>query len=245
MNVSLYQAAAAMNATARWQDVISENLACSSIPGARKLDVSFTALEAGFNPHIRGPQDVIPAARTSINFQQGTLRPTGAPLDFALEGQGFLEVQLANGDRGYTRDGELHLNAQGQLVSKMGHLVLSDAGPIQIDPNNGSPLSVSPTGEISQGADVKGRLRLVDFSKPSLLTPIGGGCFLANNPELTAADSATTKVRQGFLEGSNTSPTSEMARLLIAMRMFEANQRVLVAQDERLGRVISELASPS
>src|SRR3954464_3122786 len=111
MNVSLYQAAAAMNANARWQDMISENLAASSTPGARSRDVSFSSVQSG-------SQFVIPSAGTSVNFQPGELKRTGNSLDFALEGKGFFEVQLPNGEHAYTRDGEFHMNAQGQLVTK-------------------------------------------------------------------------------------------------------------------------------
>jgi hypothetical protein len=97
MNVSVYQAAAAMNANARWQDMVSENLASSSIPGARGRDISFSSVQAG-------SQFVIPAANTAINFQPGELRSTGNPLDFALEGGGLLAdlllfVQFRDADR--------------------------------------------------------------------------------------------------------------------------------------------------
>src|ERR1039457_827918 len=155
MNVSLYQAAAAMNANARWQDMISENLAAISIPGGRSRDVSFSSVQAG-------AQFVIPAARTAVNFQPGELRPTQNPTDFALEGKGFFEVQLPNGDHAYTRDGEFHLNAQGQLVTKQGYPVLGDGGPLQFDPSNAQPLTIAATGEVSQGGDVKGKLKLAE-----------------------------------------------------------------------------------
>src|SRR6266536_6031406 len=129
MNVSLYQAAAAMNANSRWQEVIAENLAGSSIPGSRKQDVSFSAVSAGMAPGLAGLHGggfVMPMSTATVNFQQGTLRPTTLPTDLAIEGPGFFEVQLPNGSHGFTRDGELQLNAQGQLVTKQGYLVLGD-----------------------------------------------------------------------------------------------------------------------
>jgi flagellar basal-body rod protein FlgF len=240
MNVSLYQAAAAMNATSRWQEMIAENLAASSVPGARKLDISFAGFEAGYSPVVNGSRPVIPAAHTTINFQQGAIRP-GGPMDFAIDGPGFFAVQLPNGEQGYTRDGVFQVNAQSQLVTKQGHLVLSDGGPIQFDPNNPSPITISSTGEVSQGADVKGRLSLTEFNNPQFLTGVGGGIYLGNNPKLEKSDTSTSSIRQGFVEASNTSPTTEMASLVTAMRMFEANQRVLSMQDERMGRMIHEL----
>ena len=106
MNVSLYQAAAAMNAQSRWQELITENLASGSVPGFRKQDICFSAIEAGLDPTATGLNNahyVIPAAHTALNLQPGELRSTGNKFDFALEGPGFFEVQLSDGSRHYTR----------------------------------------------------------------------------------------------------------------------------------------------
>ena len=246
MNVSLYQAAAAMNANSRWQEVIAENLAGSTVPGSRKQDVSFSAVSAGIAPTtagLNGSTYVMPATTARINFQQGTIRPTGLPTDLAIEGPGFLEVQLPSGHRAFTRDGELQLNAQGQLVTKQGYLVMGDGGPLQMDPTNSSPISISATGEVSQGGGLKGRIRLVEFSQPGLLQPIGGGCFMANSPQGQPAPAQSSQMRQGFLEAANSSATKEMASLITSMRMFEANQKVMQTQDDRMGRVITDLGS--
>mgnify|MGYP000633943855 CR=1 FL=1 len=248
MNVSLYQAAAAMNATARWQELIAENLATSSVPGARKRDIAFSTVEAGFAPAaggLPGSRYVIPAATASLVLQQGPLRPTGVATDFAVDGPGFFEVQLPNGDRAYTRDGEFHINAQGQLVTKQGYAVLGDGGPVQFDPNNPGTLTVSATGEISQGGEIRGKLRVVEFAQPTALSPVGEGYFVANSPEAQPLEAKASSIRQGYLEGANISPTVEMASLVTAMRLFEANQRVLQLHDERTGRAITELAGPA
>jgi len=248
MNVSLYPAAAAMNANSRWQEVIAENLAGSSVPGARKKDISFSAVAAGMAQGVArqtGASYVMPTSTASINFQQGSMRPTGLPTDMGIEGPGFFEVQLPNGTHGFTRNGELQLSAQGQLVTKQGYPVLGDGGPLQFDPANSSPISVAATGEVSQGGSLKGRIRLVEFTQPGQLTPIGSGCFLANKPGLQATAAQSSQIRQGVLEGANTSPTTEMASLITAMRMFESNQKVMQMQDERMGRVITDLGSVS
>src|SRR4051794_11625679 len=133
MNVSLYQAAAAMNANSRWQELIADNLADSSVPGARKQDVSFSAVEAGLPSGqlgLNGERFVMPAARPSINFTQGEINPTGVATDFAIDGPGFFQVQMPNGDAAFTRDGEFHVSAQGQLTTKRGYLIAGDGGPI-------------------------------------------------------------------------------------------------------------------
>jgi flagellar basal body rod protein FlgG len=246
MDVSLYQAAAAMNATERWQDLISENLASASSPGARKREISFSAVEAGLAPGGAGGNYVIPSAGTTINFQQGELRPTGNAMDFALEGKGFFAVQLPGGQTAYTRDGEFRLNAQGQLVTKQGFSVLTDSGgPVQLDPNNSGSLTISATGQISQGQEAKAKLQVVEFANPQQLTMINSGYFEANNASAAAAPSPNTQVWQGFSEAANTSPTTEMASLITAMRMFESNQKVLQMQSDRMSREISDLGNPS
>ena len=220
-----------MNANARWQDMISENLASSSVPGARSRDVSFSSVQAG-------SQFVIPSASSATNFKTG-------PYDFALEGKGFFEVQLPNGDHAYTRDGEFRLNSLGQLMTKQGYSLVGDGVAMQVDPSKGGTINISASGEISQNGEIKGKLKLVEFSNPKLLTAIGSGLFRADNPNLTPALNPTTQVRQGYVEASNISPTTQMASLITAMRAFETNQKVIQMQDDRLGRTITELGTPT
>lgn len=246
MNVGLYQAAAALGANARWQEQIAGNLSAATIPGYKKQDVSFAAVQAGLLPAATQgtPQFALPQLTSAINFEQAELRATGVKTDVALEGRGFLEVQLPDGTPAYTRDGELHIDAYGQLVTKQGHPVMGTSGPISLDLNNYTEVSISSTGEVSQGADVKGQLRVVDFNDPGLLTPISRGNFLATHPQLQERPAPNTTLRQGFLEAANTSTVTEMAQMISAMRSFEANQRVIQTHDERLGRLVNELGNP-
>ncbi|HTS18865.1 MAG TPA: flagellar hook basal-body protein [Verrucomicrobiae bacterium] len=242
MNVSLYQAAAAMNASQNWQDVISENLAASSVPGFKKRDILFSTMVGA-----EGQSALMPTSQTVTNFQQGSIQPTSVPTDVAIEGDGFFEVQLPNGKTAYTRDGEFQFNAQGQLVTKQGYLVQTDSGPIQIDLKQPMPVSIAADGTLSQGANLLGKLKITTFNNPQLLTQIGKSYFVANNPGLvpSAATPGSTQVRQGYLESGNVSPVAEMANMISAMRQFEANQRVLQIHDDRMGRAISDLGNPN
>jgi flagellar basal-body rod protein FlgF len=128
-------------------------------------------------------------------------------------------------------------------VTKEGYTVLGDGGPVQLDLNNYTQVSISPTGEVSQGTDLKGRLRLTEFAQPSALTRISGGYFTATKPEAGPTPSAQSTVRQGVLESANTSVVREMANLMVAMRTFEANQRMAQLHDDRMGRAISDLTA--
>lgn len=252
MNISLYHAASAINASDRWQEVIAENLASSSLPGYKKQGISFEAVQAGVisanrlatQPSL--PHDfAMPRGTLTTSFLPGEMRYTGQPADVAIDGDAFFEVQLPNGSTAFTRDGEFHVGAQGQLVTKQGYTVLGDGGPIQVDLENGTPLTISSTGEVSQGVDLKGTLRLTQFDDPRLLTQISGGLFLSNNPAVVSRPATNATVRQGWLEGSNTSAVSEMANLITAMRTFEANQRVIQIQDDRMSKAINDLGNPS
>jgi flagellar basal-body rod protein FlgF len=248
MNVSLYQAAAAMNAQERWLEMITRNLAAGSVPGFRKQEMSFAAVEAGLDPTaatVTGGGYVIPTARPATNFQFGEMRSTGNQLDFALEGPSFFEVQLPGGALAYTRDGEFQFNSQGQLATKQGYLVMGEGGPLQLDPDRPPILTVSPGGNVSQGDQARGRIRVVEFSQPQSLQAIGDSYFRADPASGGPLPGATSRVHQGFLEASNASPTAQMANLITAMRQFEANQKVLQAQDDRMGRVITELGGSS
>lgn len=240
MEVSLYSAAAAMNATERWQDLIADNLASANVPGTRRRDIVFSAIPAG---HLGANGDplVIPFAGSAVNFSQGELARTGNNMDFAVEGQGFIAIQMPDGSKAYTRNGQLQLNAQGQLVTRRGYPVASEGGTLQFDPNNSAPITVSPDGEVSQGSDIKGKISLVEFAQPSQLTMLGGGLF-RNDQNLQPKDTIESKIRQGFIENSSTSPTSAMASIITAMRMFESNEKVMQMQNDRMGKTISDLS---
>ena len=247
MDVSLYQAAAAMNATAQWQEMIAENLTTAPISGGRKREVVFSDVQAGLDPSAGGGigNYSIPTVTTVTNFQPGELHVSSNPMDFALEGPGFFTVQLPNGQLAYTRGGEFQVNAKGQLVTNQGYPVLGNTGPIQFNPNSSEPVTISTSGEVSQGQEQRGKLKIVEFNNPNLLTMIGAQDFQSDTPEAKPMPATSTKVRQGFLEGANTSPTTEMAGLVTAMRMFEANQKVMQMGSDRMSRTITELGGTS
>jgi flagellar basal-body rod protein FlgG len=125
------------------------------------------------------------------------------------------------------------------LVTKQGYLVLADGGPIQIDLDNAAPISISSTGEVSQGIDTKGQLSLTEFSDERLLRQVNGSLFMGGDPALVSSPATASTVRQGWIESANTSVVAEMANLIAAMRTFEANQRVVTLQDERMSKTIN------
>lgn len=249
MNVSMFNAAAAMSASNRWQELVAENLAASAVPGYKKRELTFEAVRAGSTTpagqeaNAAVPYFQFPKAVSATNFTPGGMRQTGVATDLAIDGKGFFEVQLPNGSTAYTRDGEFTLNAQGQLITKQGYLVLGDSGPVQLDLANRDPLSIAASGEISQGSELKGKLKLTEFADERQLDSSHGGYFVPADPSVTGTSSTGSTVRQGWLEGSNINVAAEMANMITALRTFEANQRVIQIQDERTGKAINELGN--
>jgi flagellar basal body rod protein FlgG len=244
MDVSLYSAAAAMNATERWQDLVADNLSAASNPGARQQEISFSAVQAGLassTPGTPATSFEIPFAGATTNFSQAELKATGNNLDCAAEGPGFFSVQMPDGSTGYTRDGQFQLNNQGRLTTKQGYPVLSNGGTLTFDASNPAPINISPTGDVSQGADAKGKLSVTEFGNLKALTIGYGGYYLAN-AQAKPVPATSTNVRQGFIEGSNTSPSLAMASLLTSMRMFESNQKVMQMQSDRMTKTITDLS---
>lgn len=251
MNVSLYQAAAALDANLRWQQMIAENLAAGSAPGFKKQDIAFSSVQAGVlgagSSELLAQQNptLLPKPSFSINFTPGSLRRTGVNSDVGVEGPGFLSVELPNGRIAYTRDGEFRLDAQGNLLNKDNFPLLGEGGnPIQLNPLDRESIEITETGEISQAGVLVGKLGLYEFQNPAQMRQIGSGYYIA--PEGMQPQQATqTKVAQGYLESSNAMPTVEVSSLMLALRHFEANQRVIQMQDERMGKTIQELSATS
>ncbi len=248
VNVSLFQAAAALDANSRWQEVIADNLASSSVPGYKQQQLSQAAVQAGLMS-AHGARNLpqyfsISKAATSTNFNPGELKYTGNGSDVAIEGDGFFEVQLPNGVTGLTRDGEFQINSRGQLVTKENYAVLGNGGPIQLGRDQSGPLSIASNGNVSQGTELRGRLKIIAVDNPQKLTQISGGYFLAQDPKVVLKPSKAN-LREGYLESSNTSTLMEMASMMTASRGFEANQHVIQIQDDRMNRTISELGNPN
>ena len=152
------------------------------------------------------------------DFTQGELKPTGGPLNLAIQGEGFFRIQTANGER-YTRDGSFTQDAQGRIVTADGDPLQGDGGDITLDPLKGPP-SVSADGTVSQQGQRVGKVAMVTFSSLSALTKQGHGLF-SNDTNLTANPAVDAKVRQGMLEQSNVQPIMQITRLIQVSRAYE------------------------
>ena len=192
-------------------------------------------------------------------FEQGALKQTDNPFDMALEGKGFMTVQVGDEER-YTRNGAYLLSDDGFLVTKDGHKVLGENGPVRMKKNN---FVIDQDGVIYQNSTFAGdetrlvsleenewenlervdRLKIVDFKRTRYLKKQGNSFWMdtrESGPARIVGFGERPKILQGFLEGSNVNPVKQMVQMIEVNRTYEANQRVIQSHDGLLGKLINE-----
>ena len=172
-------------------------------------------------------------------FTQGDLTQTNSPLDVAIDGDGFIQIDLPDGTQGYTRDGALKISSEGEIVTSDGYL-LSSAITI---PSEAEDISIGVDGTVSvlnagdtEVSDV-GQMMLVKFLNPAGLSSIGRNLYVqttaSGDPvEGVAGQEGLGQIRQGFLELSNVETVEEMVNLIIAQRAYEINSKAIQTSDE-------------
>jgi flagellar basal-body rod protein FlgF len=175
------------------------------------------------------------AVRT--NFSAGSIRPTGNPLDLALNGDGFFTVQTAEGVR-YTRQGNFRLNENGVLVTQNDDSVLGQGSEIVID---GREITVGSDGTIQVDGSIVDQLRLVRFDDLTQLKKVAHTMFEPADgfgPEIEL-DADDTNVNQGFLELSNVNAIRAMTDMIEALRVSEAYQKVIHSADDATSKIVN------
>ncbi len=250
MNIAIYKSASALVALDRWQQAISQNISAASVPGFQRNEQAFVSKPADLERFgadsrtVKEARGVMPTSVSQISFQPGEIRSTGNETDFAIQGSGYFKVQAAGGQTGYTRDGEFHLNAERTLVNKSGFPVLGDGGPITFKPEGGA-LSVSSDGSIVQGETAVGKLPIYEFKETDKLRRMGDGLLAPEDPKVQPQAVEKPQITSGVLEMSNVQPLQEMVNLITVSRAYEANQRVIQAEDDVLGKSIQSLGTLS
>jgi flagellar basal body rod protein FlgG len=231
VNVGLYRSAVAMAAQQRRLDSISANLANVGTVGFKR------GVTAAHEVEVERPRGKVRGVTTlaEVDFSQGNLQRTGREHDLGLHGEGFFAVEGPEGE-GYTRDGSFHLNEGGVLVTEEGFAVAWDELRGAIDPV-GLPIVVDELGNVRQGVQDIGRLRVVDFADKGRLTKDRFGFWSAPPGLRQIAHEA--RVHQYSLEDSNANGMEEMVDMIGVQRSFEVVARAFEAIDrtyERLTR---------
>jgi len=220
-----------------FQDVLYQTLRVAG-SAVTQTQVSPTGLQVGLG--------VRPAATTKM-FHQGDFQRTDNPLDIALEGDGFFQIQTCEGQTtAYTRDGSFKVDANGRLVTSDGNFLQPNItipqDAIFVSIGQDGTVSVV-TNNVSQPQQI-GQILLARFVNPAGLVATGQNLFVesaASGPPQIGPPGCNGFARtiQGFLEASNVRIVEELVRMIVAQRAFEVNARCVKASDDMLGEAVN------
>jgi flagellar basal-body rod protein FlgF len=228
MSSGLYVALSAQVALERRLTSIANNIANANTTGYRAEEVKFDSLLAAAGDSsvaFSSPGDDF------ISRRSGPVSHTGNPLDVAVQGDSWLAISLPNGTTAYTRDGRLHMSANGDLQTVEGLSVLDPGGsPLLIDPAAGE-VHIGDDGTITQNGKQVGALGLFAIPAGAKLDRGENASVIPNVPAQPVEDLTNNGVRQGYLEGANINPVLEMSRLIEVTRAFDSAAQA-VSQNE-------------
>jgi flagellar basal-body rod protein FlgG len=257
MTRALFTAATGMMVQQQNVDNVANNLANASTVGFKRSRLEFQDL---IYQNLRIPGSAANAAATlpvglqiglgarvissERIFLQGDFQQTQNPLDVVIEGSGFFQVRLQNGDLAYTRAGSFHLNAQGQVVTATGETL----EPAITIPREATSISIGTDGTLSvttdgqANAQTVGHLQLATFANPAGLMSLGRNLYRETSASGQAALAAPGAqgngiVNQGYIEGSNVNVVEELVNMISAQRIYETNSKVITAADRMLGTI--------
>ncbi|OGT05548.1 MAG: flagellar basal-body rod protein FlgF [Gallionellales bacterium RBG_16_57_15] len=233
MDRLIYTAMTGASQVLQQQAAVSENLANVNTPGFRAVLNTFRAVPlAGEGlPTRTFVVDSTPGA----DFTPGILQQTGRDLDVAVNGEGWIAVQGADGKEAYTRNGSFQITPSGVLQTRTGLNVMGDSGPISIPPDTevtfarDGTISTVPSGSQATSVIVAGRLKLVNPPAEQLERG-GDGLFRLKDGTVAAAD-ANVSVAPGSLEGSNVNSVEAMVSMISLARKFDMQMKMLQSAD--------------
>jgi len=246
----MYISAEGAKAQAKRMEFIANNLANVDTPGFKRDIPTFQArfAEAIQKGHdFSGSKSVndvgggVKLAEVDTDFSNATMRQTKIDTDFAVNGDGFFQVQTPDGEKLLTRAGNFEIDALGQLVTQAGHFqVLDDAGgPIKLDSE--LPWDTQRGGMIVQ----EGQSVAIGLQRPQSmgdLVKVGNNAFRTLGP-IAKVPETERDIRPGFLEMSGVSSTTEMMTMIETSRAFEANTKLIQHQDGMLSNLLSRVLS--
>lgn len=235
-------------------DNVANNLSNASTAGFRKRRLQFRDLlyQNMIVPGSSSTQQTLSAglqiglgtqtAASEIIQQQGDFSTTGNPLDLTIQGAGFFQVRLPNGSTAYTRSGNFHLDAQGNVVT-------ADGNPLQpaiTIPASATNISIGQDGTVSvtlpgqNNSQQVGTIQLANFPNPGGLNSIGQNLLM---PTSSSGDPITGNpggaegmgaLQQGMIESSNVNVVDEFVQMILTQRAYESNQKVVQAADQMI-----------
>jgi flagellar basal-body rod protein FlgF len=240
MDSGYYAAMSGLIARTQALDTTAANLANAQTPGYRAEREYFRSVLLGPNALDSQLGETVNnfgvLGGDALNLAQGPLQQTGNPLDLAVEGQGFFQIQTANGMR-FTRDGSFHRSPAGLLVTDKNEPALSSAGqPIPIPPGQ---VSVGADGVISVAGGTVATVGVFTFAQGVQLVPEGANRYVAP-PTAKPVLATAAAVHQGALESANEDVVQGSLDLLMMQRQAEMMQKALTVFHTEFNKIASE-----
>ena len=251
---ALWTAATGMEGQQIEIDNIANNLANTNTTGFKESRVNFEdlfyqtikspgAYSSEYTQSPTGIQIGLGSKVSSIEkeFTQGDLQTTSNPLDVAISGQGFFQVQMPNGEIAYTRDGTFSTNSQGQLVDANGYPLI----PAITIPPNATSVTISQIGTVSaviagQTSPAQiGTITLANFINPAGLNSVGSNLYLQTSasgvPQVgTPNSNGLGTLQQGFLEMSNVNLVGQMVDMITAQNAYTIDSKAITTANQML-----------
>ncbi len=236
----IYTSASAMVPRIKKQELTANNIANASTPGFKKDQIFVKELSKAeqkiYPKKTDWQKPMIDQVYTS--FAPGVFDRTGNPLNLAIDGDGFFQIELPGGTQALTRNGAFSVSSDGMLEVPGGALVLGDGGPIEV---GSGKIEVSATGIVSSNGANVGKIVPVTVNDLTKLQKIGNSLFvLPDDAELIPVETST--IQQGYLEASNVDIVREMIEMIISFRNYEADSKSIQVQDQSLGHLFNRVA---
>ena len=232
MDRMIYVAMSGAKYSLEQQSTIANNLANANTTGFRAQLTAFRSAETiGDGAPTRA---FVVDSTPGSDFRPGVIQQTGRDLDVAVEGPGWIAVQLPNGTEAYTRDGAFQVNVNGMLQTRNGLSVMGDGGPIAVPADvrvtiaNDGTISTVPNGGAQTQVQVLGRVKLVNPPEQSMYRG-DDGLFRVRNG--VADTDPNVKLQGGALEGSNVNVVEAMVGMINVARQFDMHMKVLQNAD--------------
>ena len=240
MDSGYYAAMTGLVARTQALDTAAANLSNAQTPGYRAEREYFRSALLGpdaFDSQLgRTVNNYGLLGGDQLSMAQGALQTTGDPLDLAIEGQGFFQIQTSNGLR-YTRDGSFHRSSKGQLVTSAEEPVLSSTGKaIAVPPGD---ISVGADGVLSAAGGRVATLGVFTFAKNTELTPEGADRYVAPSG-VTPIAAKDASIHQGSREAANQDVVQGSLDLIVMQRQAEMMQKALTVFHTEFNKIATE-----
>jgi flagellar basal-body rod protein FlgF len=241
MQSALYVSLSAQVTLEKRLETIANNLANMKTTGFRADAVKF---ETAMSRAASQPVAFATPGDNFISRKPGSVTRTENSLDVAVIGNTWMGFAGPSGTV-YTRDGRMQINSNGDLQTVTGYPVLDAGGtPITIDPNAG-PVTIARNGEITQGTNQVGALGLFEIPATAKLERFANSGVIPDRAATAALDFVNTGFQQGYVEGSNVDPLSELTQLMTATRAFQGVSSLVESSESTMQNAIRSLGEPS